>query len=254
MFCASQGPLAPRANAAGPELTTAEYANARDLAIEIMTKFPPEKYFYLGIGRSPFPVTALIEALRRGSTGTLPLSNVRSEGAVGFEIFDTFVPWNAYREELFAHFDRFVPSSLTLGNRKILMIDLAVSSGSGLTGAHGMLKAYLSERCWGCAVEGLALNYWYPRSTAGARVRQAGHEVIILNDRYPALAEALAYEKYKDYAPYGSYLPQITLGVEPNEAYFEFERKLLERLRADTADCLKGFLRLVLPAPGSPSK
>jgi hypothetical protein len=89
--------------------------------LEILEKFPPDQYWYVGIGRSPTPVLRFFEELGVSNQTTIPLSNVSTaRQSLG----------DAFFKRLSEHLSRFLPSAYQLADRKLLVIDF---QSSGIT-------------------------------------------------------------------------------------------------------------------------
>lgn len=133
------------------------------LARNIMKKYPPDQYHYLGLGKSPTPVMAFLQAYGERvnplvSATNMPLSKFghRMSGMSSAE--RRVISGNELNEEqrnrLWEHFDNFVPGPDELEGKSILLIDL-VQSGKSLVATQRHLEQYLKERYHGSGVTGM---------------------------------------------------------------------------------------------------
>jgi hypothetical protein len=144
--------------ASRPILDPVEFGGTEALAKEILRRFPPREYFYIGLGRSPTPViaylsqlnreTALLEGLDR-IVINLPLSGFRPM------LRSLFSRANPHKleaalsktqlSELHRHFDRFLPKISQLGLRKVLLIDYT-QTARALIAAAEHLQEYFNSK------------------------------------------------------------------------------------------------------------
>jgi hypothetical protein len=155
----------------------------------------------------------------------------------------TRVLWKPYKTRIWKSFAKQLPDAKALRGRKLLLIDLAVR-GNGIQGATHLVREFLKDgHCPDCETRSLGLLYHQPRDTTEFVLREAGIDVIVLNQKYPRLTEDLTQELLKPYAPYSSFDPRIHLRPEANPLHAEFLASLKARLTGDTAECLKTYLR-----------
>lgn len=128
-------------------LTKEEFEQIRELAANIMGTYPPRDYYYVGLGKSPTPLIAFLQASQVPAIN-LPLSK-----------FSPALPGvtpsrdsgrgpaltGAQQQELTTHFDRFLPSQATLNGRAILLIDLSLS-GRSLIATREYMQRYLQAK------------------------------------------------------------------------------------------------------------
>lgn len=136
-----------------------EYSAIRNTALAILRKYPPSEYLYVGIGRSPTPVIAAIQAiLGTESARNVPFSN-------RFKDFDPDKPLTGGKIEENMHgilidhderimhdrkdrarfwevFKKKLPKFADLGGKKILVIDFVASGASLKNGVLEMQKFY----------------------------------------------------------------------------------------------------------------
>lgn len=107
----------------------------RDVADEILKRFPPQEYAYVGVGRSPSALMAFMKALGLEQIFNVPLTGVRGANVLSEED----------RELLFQHFDLFAPNSRRSHLRKVVLIDY-VQSGKSALRALELFKNYYSNQ------------------------------------------------------------------------------------------------------------
>lgn len=133
--------------AKGVSLTKREFRQIRNLAQEIQSRFPPDQYFVLGIGRSPTPLLAYFSITSPGYAGQLPLSDFgtyRLQLKKNESIPRTSLTAGQERL-LFQHFDNFIPSEVDLRGRKLVTIDYA-NRGDTTISSYEYLAKYLRIR------------------------------------------------------------------------------------------------------------
>jgi hypothetical protein len=119
------------------EISAAEFQFIERVAKNIQKSFPAEKYYYVGLGRSPTPIIAYLQ-LENLSADHLPATSVKWASR-----FEWFKPEES--ENIRAHFERFLPSSAELKGRKILLID-HVESGLGLKKVRSYIRGFFGEK------------------------------------------------------------------------------------------------------------
>ncbi|OFZ83458.1 MAG: hypothetical protein A2583_04485 [Bdellovibrionales bacterium RIFOXYD1_FULL_53_11] len=222
----------------------AAYKETKELTLEILKKYPPSGYFYLGVGRSPAPVLALLKEISPAGAAELPYSAGNRQS-----VTDALT-----RRRLDAHFDRFFPAPGKLGNRKILLFDFT-ETGRGLDAADQELRAYLARRRIAAEVVPLALHSSRDGSADVLKIlfgrRGSGVEIIPLKEKYPYLRMVLINTQLKPVAEYASYSPELldTGALKPSREYAAFREDLRRRLSGDHD--FKKRLEEVLGAAGA---
>jgi hypothetical protein len=134
----------------------------------IMERFPPEKYHYLGLGKSPTPVIAFLQAygeridpldpieasnmpLSKFSPVTSGMSSDQRKYVGGGELDAE------QRGRLWDHFDAFVPHGPDSSGKAILLID-HVQTGKSLFATQKHLQDYLYARYAGSGATGLLFS------------------------------------------------------------------------------------------------
>ena len=163
----AKGPLnflSSRASVVQRILTQEEFDQVQELARDIMRTYPPDRYHYLGLGKSPTAVMAFLQeygSRANISATNMPLSkfghSVSSMSRAESKVAEG-APLNAeQRQRLWDHFDRFVPTVSDLEGKDILLIDL-VQSGKSLVATQRHLEQYLSERYHGTGATGMMFS------------------------------------------------------------------------------------------------
>lgn len=122
------------------QVTHAEYEQIRELCAQIMAKYPPDEYLYVGLGRSPTPLIAYFqEFLGKNHALHLPIG--------GLNYTDAEDLWNkpSTRSLVVKHFDAFFPKPHVIKGRKLLVLDYA-SSGRSLQQSRKLLKNYFEVK------------------------------------------------------------------------------------------------------------
>ncbi|MFF0035889.1 hypothetical protein ACFYRG_06620 [Streptomyces mirabilis] len=207
----------------------------------ITDKYPPDRYFYLGLGRSPAAVVAALQASGHQAE-SVPLSDFRpGPGDAWSVLHDAFatVPEKPpltedQRRMLFEHFDEFVRPHVGRG-KDILLIDYT-QTGLSLFAAQHHLGQYLAERGTGAPVKALAMHQDIDTATLGKTIDAVrtprnplrhpldwyfntdrriewgrntdtlplGHDSA-LADNGPVLGQAFKQEAFDELAEHGSY-------------------------------------------------
>jgi hypothetical protein len=190
-----------------------QYQQIRDGALRLIKRFPPKRYFYVTIGRSPTPVAAFLDNL--GPDGdvhvNVPASNLREGQVEGFE------------KAWFKHLDHFLPAHLLKGKQKIVLVDRS-TTGATLTKVKQIFEQYLQHK-------GVEKSV---RVVAFAR-RKVKIRSIDINDAPELVAmNAGTYDKLAKY-PYfyvGETAPEKAAA---RPAYDKFKQQMAERMSRDEA-------------------
>lgn len=128
-------------------------AALREMVTDIIGEFPPNEYEYIGIGRSPTPIMALLQERKDVFMQWIPLSEFRPQNptwtirtdALGSCTTLGVAPQQLSakaQRRLFEHFDRYLVQPR---RPKILMIDYAIT-GKTLLAAQEQLEMYFDVR------------------------------------------------------------------------------------------------------------
>lgn len=242
--------LAPLARA--HEFAPGEYESIRDVSLEVLERFPPSEYFYVGLGRSPTPITAFIAESFPGSTVTIPLSSISTqEPRLGRLLGDPGHLRKKLYDAIARHFGRFMPGRARRGAKKLLLIDF-VYRGDSIVMTDWHLRKYLASACPECKLESLAIlgnpskvdpGMRHPDPRDALRQRAIQHVSI---EKHPGLNEAVMKQKYDVFSEAAKFDPleHILAGrspdevsqahhANPNPAAAEFRASMRERIQAD---------------------
>lgn len=143
-------PRAPRGAAklgAGPALTLRtktqqvvgyldanHYRDVKTVALKIMRQHPPDRSFYVAVGRSPVAIASFMAELNSNMVMTFPASDMRK----------TIEP--EWKQQYFEHFRDLIPDDVLTGQRTIVLFDRSrPSSGTSLARLRGFLEEYLQS-------------------------------------------------------------------------------------------------------------
>ncbi len=144
------------------QLSQDEFNEIENLAKKIIQQYPPDNYHYLGLGKSPTPVMAYLQAygaIQPAIEATnMPLSKFghrTGSNTAAEKVVVTGDPLDAeQRGRLWDHFDAFIPGPGNLQGKNILLIDL-VQSGRSLVATQRHLQEYLQAQYRGTGATGL---------------------------------------------------------------------------------------------------
>jgi len=205
-------------------LNRANYENLRNYGKAIMQKFPPDRYYYVGVGRTAGPVIAFLKNVSGDIAANFPSSQAGGAPA-GLASF---------RDNYHAHVDAMIPEAVRRGDRKIVLIDQ--SGGSSLKGIKAVFDDYRASGKPMPEVEMLTLGMTAP-----------GLHSIDLGQEFWRNRESVA-EFIGETADKGHVMHTAagTLSaLKRNPAYVEHRRRLVDRMRRD-AD-LDTFLKAQFP-------
>lgn len=211
------------------ELAPDEYDELRVLSVDILKRFPPDQYYYLGLGRSPTLVMAFLSEATQGTTANLPLSEVKK---VPLQMDRLGIPLEKIKPKLFEHFSRFVPAPESLDGRKILLIDF-VDSGDSLALTYEWLREYLARACANCGIEVLGLSE--TGKGYGYKLFRLPATFIELESKYPRLSQKVFNQEYDVFSEYPQFKPILdrSESFERRVEYDELRRGLKERMAKD---------------------
>lgn len=193
------------------------------LALHIHETYPPNEYHYVGLGRTPTPLIAILQEIDNTSAVNIPFSRTAFSGYEAAEsgrlLQSTEPEKQVERQALIDHLERFVPPTL-MKQKKILVIDAAFSGGTSF-GAHELFQAY--ARLNGFAqsqVHSLALNMG-PFQLQ--RVETSTFHVVELKGAWPSVARQFQSQslKKKDLSEFARFNGGDSV-YEPRPRYAEF--------------------------------
>jgi hypothetical protein len=189
-----QGMFGPEIDYADTFLAVADYDATKAAVLELFKRFPPSQFEYVGVGKSPTPVIALIKAiLGEQRAHSLPLSNMGGFKPNGL---DRFGEPEAYTDSLVtrlrSHFDHFLPKPENLNGKGVVIIDFA-ERGDSLENSAREIGSYYAER-FPTATVRLPIVGIPQDQAAAARLRERGFDVLEVEKE---LVRSLAGAKYK---------------------------------------------------------
>lgn len=192
-----------------------DFKEIRSIAEKIIRDYPPQKFIYVGLGRSPIPVIAMLKALRGDDVAmNISMSNVGEMHKY------TKIPGGMpsyYRQSalLQHHIAVSLPSNVELNGRDLLIIDYA-STGNGISEAKLQFEAALlrkyPESSSRPKIKALALT----RSIAGLyQTFKNGIDRMFISSR---LNSHLRFRRYRKFAEYSQfYIDPIINYYDPPE-------------------------------------
>jgi hypothetical protein len=240
------------------ELQGVLFGQLQKLCTEILRRYPPSRFFYLGLGRSPAPLIAYFQEQSRIApdlgikTANLPIGGIKGVGSdhVQLRPFSS-----AEKRNLFAFFEDYLDTGI-YGAKTVLLIDF-VESGSGLKVAERLLKKFAGNPTTFSFITGnmdikvqtLALYPVTKYTDAGqlrrtvSNYRTLGFDTIDIPGNFHddvSLAAFLPNEVYKPLAEYYSAarndgkftLNDVTAGLRPqrSDAYDGLRKRIRRRL------------------------
>lgn len=109
------------------------YKDIFELAESLLKKFPPDKYYFVGLGRTPSPINAYFQAKYGPIAQNIPLSLLRHFGMNKSTL-----------KKLNNHFDNFL-NVKEIGNKQIILFDY-IDSGESLQIASQYFSQYLEKK------------------------------------------------------------------------------------------------------------
>lgn len=197
---------------------TSDFEEVADLVLQIVKKYPPAEYLYVGVGRSPTPITAMMRAWFGDKVAiNVPLSAM---GYVGrFDQTDSEWELAAYQQQvqlIQTHLQSSMPSEEELGARKLLIIDFA-TTGKSLLEQLSQFHHFAYDRAQTVANKSRSKSSARPRSVVEREVRglaigvaplgeatlkKAGIPILPISRQ---LTQHYLSERYSDLAEYGPF-------------------------------------------------
>ncbi len=107
----------------GGNLNTAiqyNYAQLRTATTELLRRYPADRSFFVGVGRSPAPLVAILQNLHPDLAINFPASGLSGRSGID----------RRYLGEYHRHFAAFFPPEVIWGHRDIVLIDRSVGGHS----------------------------------------------------------------------------------------------------------------------------
>src|SRR5580704_10283981 len=118
-----------------PPLGKNEFETLTAIGNDITAECPKKTCVVIGIGRSPTPIIAYLQAHDQTSALNLPLSDFKKIGLS-----------EDLERRLFDHFDKFLdPQTYLLGKDKIIVLDFALRGHSIISAAY-YIRKYLDQQ------------------------------------------------------------------------------------------------------------
>lgn len=236
------------------KLAMAQYPLVRDTVFEIWERYDPKNHIFVGIGKSPTPIIALMQAISSEVEAlNLPLSNIRGFKPGGLNRYNYPQEYNPQLvARLYQHFDHFLPQQVN--GKRIIVIDFA-DTGETLIRSVEEIRRY----------------YAYNNPSQVKRIIGLGlvdssrTEERLLSKRYHTLrlhanlGSAMIYHKYKRLAQYENFdlqyldmsQPYIKTPIRSNrfnysnfESYNDLVKNYRKRAKTDIYG-LKLFANLI---------
>ena len=231
----------PRANAADPDFSRVDalkaaeidFQIAKEIVHNILTVCPPTECYYVGVGRSPTLLIAMLQTLAPESAMNFPFSAYRQ--AIGERILLDYMQ-RSDELELFKHFERRLPSEKVLRGRKILFLDTA-TYGDSLITLDMWLRKFLAERTkilpyefYVFSLKGSVAQVKKRMADAQPHLKMHGFE---LPDGIP-FAMHLGGETYDKAAEFTSYQAgHVSSDETPRPEYSSLKKRVAELLASD---------------------
>lgn len=204
---------------------SSDFKAFRSLAQQIYELYPPSEYIYVGIGRSPTPLIAMMKASFGDTQAVnLPLTgmvtfaeNPKEKDAFGERISNSYISFDqdhdiytplAHRK-LRQHLDAFMPNAQQISGRKILLID-ALGTGESLINSKHEIKEYYSEKKLAVGVQVEALGIMMHPQQLGTKrhpeysVKSPEYATILVPRR---LRNRFIQRWYRGFAEYEQFFP-----------------------------------------------
>ena len=194
-----------------PHLAARQYRDLSAAAQHLLKEFPPEKHYFIGLGRDPTPIIAFLQNLGgRRLAINLPASSNES----GY----------ATKELMRDYVKRFVPAGVLESGRTVVFVDVT-KTGRGLDYyvpliAPSLNGAKLIRVAFGA--EGSAVATVHPTHVIDTWPFQEVDKFL-----------RPSYEVLSQYPRHGPGVDPIGDLDTPRPAYREYRRVLLQRMRRD---------------------
>ena len=128
-------------------ITKPNYDQFRGAVVDLLRRFPPSQHVFVGVGRSPAPLMALMQNLDSKLAFNFPASGLRAQDPTRY--------FAAYAE----HFAALLPAEVLRGNKSIVLVDRSVAgSGSSIAKLKGVLETYLHSIGSSVKVKGIGFS------------------------------------------------------------------------------------------------
>ena len=229
-----------------------DFDQIQAVTLKVLRQFPPDKFHYVGIGRSPTFMMALMEELGI-EVSQIPLTKFQYPTDSNSRwLYPAGDPLSSYQlKELFEHFDKFLISSSLVGNRKLLIIDFQ-NQGWTLISAAEHINLYLQKRGRSTQVEAMGLTY-SERGISFDTTLPYHHTPLT---DYPKLRHRIGMEEFEKVSKYSQWdIKRDYIGdaSEVRPEYTAFRTSLRSFWTAGERDSIRTELKLnnipALPPP-----
>ena len=134
-------------------------AELNHLCRQIIHHFPPDRYFYIGVGRSPSPIIAWLQVHFGNAAATqIPLSafHLCSADDEGHITSEPQFPSEDAATKLFCHFDKYLRAEVG-SERRWLVIDTVMSGNTLKSAAYALTEYLYANDQVGASVEMLGI-------------------------------------------------------------------------------------------------
>lgn len=216
------------------DLNGLEYEQARTAVGIILRNHPPTRTYFLGVGRSPAILTAVLQNLDERLAGNLPLSEFYSHPA-GLASFHPPLPADQ-EKALFDHLDRHIPPDVLEGKRTLVLLDL-VKSGRSMVALDEYLKLFAARRHQQLRWQFVGLAYDEKHSG----LEEVGWHYPLITpadlgaDRRSILHARMSMSVNEDLAEYDLFPAPFTGSPAPRKPYAIWRAELARRMSRDPA-------------------
>jgi hypothetical protein len=193
----------------------------------IMTRFPQDKYFVIGIGRSPTLLMAYYSLVAPDYTAQVPLTHFKYSTAFAGPLTES------EERVLFQHFDQFIPDAKLINGKQILLLDF-VENGHSLIAAAKYLNKYFAEKgvqqpevLAMISSEGSKADLIALAKTNGV---QRPYTLILDHSSY--LTQSLHYQMYDEQAKFGAYDIKKPSQIKINPEYEKLRAQIFQEIKA----------------------
>lgn len=205
-----------------------DYHDTKNLVQDIIKRYPPHEYYYVGVGRSPAPIIEVMNAAGIEGASELPLS-----GSKHLPLKNVTGGLDRQKQVL-EHLGRYLPDSKILAGKKIVLLDYAYS-GEGLTNATEVVDWYLKQKSPGTSVDVMAVTDVNNDQETIAKLKtleKKGHRVEIVRGRYiKDLATKMYNQSYEFHTKYRSFKLYTFSSEDQPKNFANPEYKLKEHIQ-----------------------
>lgn len=197
------------------------YGEIKSTSLNILRKYPPDQYYYVGIGRSPVPIVAFFEELGIKGVSTIPISAMRKLDK------ESAPAKAALQSRIKAHLNQWFPSKKELAGRKVLLLDYA-SSADGIIAVTREISDFASAQRPQVEVRAVGL---FGMDKTGLKLAENHIDPI----KIPKISGSMTYSSYEIWAKVGKWNPwdPKSKSFKPRSEYQIYKNALAEEMRRD---------------------